>query len=165
VVRSVDGTQTELFAKAEKVLKSMLSTTVVKYVLDEPSTITIQRTDSNPIRIRYCGRNLDGTVNSRISIRFKDGKVRVDVPTLLSYIHRGKDGKVAKLVMGKGKYRNPIHLGQLPDEEATADIYVYKENGNIRIDDAVTSLESYFNDFIHQFLDGMSRDSKVGNDW
>lgn len=93
------------------------------------------------------GIPIDFRVNYTISLKFKDGKMRIDIPSINSISAPG----VKMYLSGAGSMMGDT-------------LVIFKKNGEVKREDAKIALELYFNQYFSNIIEKING-SDTDNDW
>lgn len=93
------------------------------------------------------GIPINFNINYTIALRFKDGKMRIDIPSINKMYYQGVN-----------LYISGSNIGSM-----SGDIVIFKKNGDVRKEDAKKSLEEYFNNYIELLRQNVVNEDT--NDW
>jgi hypothetical protein len=159
IVENFNGSQSELSVKAKAVLTKMFASPQDTIEAADSSSITLKTCAMKVVHISYCGKPLDSSIIYHLTFRFKDGKIRIDTPQLLSYFYANyaKAAPTSQMLLEKGYKLDKKDKAEksVTKRGMAKNFYVYKLDGSTRIDDAVTGLEEYFNTLVKKFVNEM----------
>jgi hypothetical protein len=171
IIQTMDGSQHDLFTKAKAALELIYKGAKDELSSEKEDAITVKSDVKDAIRIRYCGKKMDGSLAYSMTFRFKDNKMRIDIPKIISYtynIHPNFDKEIKANILlakgpyriGKGKKKGKEYINDIYMEHTANDVNAFKEDGSIRIDDAVSGLADYLNNIIDNFMKKMDNVTK-----
>ena len=152
IVINTSGSQEELYKKAKNYFLTVYLSPKDVISESKPDVITINGIEPDAICKKSMGMILlSFDMNYTITVRFKDGKIRIDSP---SFILNDYDGeKPVKLIL-KGKSN-----GGLGDTTINC---IYNRKGKLKAEYAKEQLEVYFNRYVNSLKKGIENKEK---DW
>ena len=152
VVVEVAGTQAELYNKTKAYLTSIY--TSPKDVLSEaaPDLITVNGIQKDAVQKKAMGMAaVSYDMNYTLTIRFKDGKIRVDAPSFTLADYTTNASKPIKMVLcGKSN-------GGFGSEVINA---IYNKKGELKAKYAKEALEAFFNGYVAKLAKGINNTEK-----
>lgn len=108
---------------------------------NEGEILSVNGVSKDDIFIKSMGLTHRLTMNYNLTFKFKDGKIRIDLPNI-NYIQT-QSSPSGPLYFKSGS------MGGL----TVSALYVYKKDGSVRYQDAIDSTEKFFNSLISKILD------------
>lgn len=150
-VVEIDGSQSDLYAKAKSAITQTFVSAKDAATFSEPDVISIHGF-SDKIAIKDGPRKVSLNMTYTMNIHFKDGKIRFDAPNVLSLYSINK-GREVNLYLGCGGGPGLSDFG-----------HIFKKDGKVRNELGKESLENYFNGIIKSIIDKMQAPI-VEEDW
>ena len=132
--------QDELFIKAKTAITSIYNSPKDVISENRPEIISIRGISNDPFMLyKILGVENKQTVEMsyKLEILFKDGRIRVNSPSIVS--------------LTVGTVKNNIYLKKGGKSQG----YVYSKNGEIRYPELKTSIENFFNSLTKAIVEGM----------
>lgn len=154
VVIEATGTQAGLYNKAKAYLTSIYRSP--KDVLSEaaPDLITVNGIETDAVQKKAMGMvAVSYDMNYTLTIRFKDGRIRVDAPTFTLADYDNGSKPIKMVLCGKSN-------GGFGSEVINA---IYNKKGELKAKYAKDALEAFFNGYVARLIKGISNTEK--EDW
>ena len=140
----------ELYNRAKNAVISTFVSAKDVATENENEMISVNAVSNKEVYIKQMGIITNFIVNYNIRMRFKDGKVRVDLP-IINYI------KV------DGPQLQNVYLTRGSNGMVASSLYVYKKNGDLRYKDFKSSFEKLFNRLITNLIDNIRNNNEKDN--
>ena len=150
IVVEMEGTQAELFNRAKTAISSMWNSPKDVLSFSEPDIIIVNGYSANAAHFKKWGRNNVWGMSYRIQVLFKEGRIRIDAPTIGSL----------EYLSGQGT----MYIGPGDNSTSSHTVYAYETNGKARYPDFNSNIEAYFNGLTSTFIDKM-RNGVAAEDW
>lgn len=143
MVKTFEGkTANELYTNALNAITSMYNSPQDVISKVENSMISINGVSSGDMGFKIMGMYQPIGARYKIVLRFKDGRVRVDIPYIIELYYDNQQRTELSLTQSSG-----IFGGVKP---------VFKKDGSVRYEGAKSAIENYFNNLISVILVGIS---------
>ena len=154
VVVEMDGTQADLYNKAKMYLLSIYRSPKDVLSEAEPDMITINGIEKDAVQKKALGMAaVSYDMNYTLSIRFKDGKIRIDAPSFTLEDYKNGNKPIKMVLCGKSN-------GGFGSEVINC---IYDTKGKLKAEYAKEALEKYFDSYISNFITGIK--NKNTEDW
>ncbi len=148
IVIEMPGTQAELYNKAKSAVTSIWKSAKDVMSYSEPDVITVNGFDSGSIWKKHMGMTFVYDFNYRFQFQFKDGKIRIDAPSIDQAVN-----KKSTLYFGKGK-----------GSTMSGTMYIFNEKGELKQKDFKAQAENFVNGIVSTFVDKV-KNGLSDEDW
>lgn len=150
IVVPMEGTQTELYNRAKTAVTIMWNSPKDVMSYNEPEIIVVNGFSSGDLFIKTIGITNYFDFNYRLQIQFKEGRIRIDAPSVDKATIPGKDYELY-FCGGKGGSMGKVN-------------YVFDQNGKLKQGKIKEQAEKYFNALVGTLIDKM-KNGASSEDW
>jgi len=148
IVVEVPGTQAELYNKAKTAVTMIWKSAKDVMSYSEPEVIIVNGFDSGSLWMKRLGMTFVFDFNYRLQFQFKDGKIRIDAPSIDEAVN-----KKSTLYFGKGKGNSMAGI-----------MYMYNQKGELKQEKFKEQAESFVNGIVAAFIDKV-KSGVADSDW
>ncbi len=148
IVIEVQGTQAALYNKAKTAVTMIWKSAKDVMSYNEPDVIIVTGFDSGSIWKKTMGMTFVYDFNYRFQFQFKDGKIRIDAPSIDQAVN-----KKSTLYFGKGK-----------GSTMSGTMYIFNEKGELKQKDFKAQAENFVNGIVSTFVDKV-KNGLSDEDW
>lgn len=150
IVVESQGTKAELFAKAKTAVTSMWNSPKDVLSYNEPDIIIVNGYNNGSVKSKSLGMTFVYAFNYRLQLQFKDGKIRIDAPS----VDKGElDGGKSTLYFGCGKASS-----------WTATKYIFDQNGKLKEQKHKEQVENAMNELVYCLIKKIN-EGVANEDW
>lgn len=151
IVVPIEGTQQELYNKAKTAITSIFVSAKDVISYNEPDIIVVNgESYDESLFFKVMGMKQHFGMNYRIQLQFKDGKIRIDVPSVSLLSAPGqKNGGYSLDAGGGGSISSPCCF--------------YKKDGKERYKGGIEAVQSYLNNLVNRITEKMQ--GGADEDW
>lgn len=141
-------TQSELYKKTLIILSSIYVSPKEALSTIDNESITVNGVEKNAIYIKgFLGAGTTYSVNYTINFQFKDGKIRIDRPSV-NRLHSNLSSNTTVIILSNS---NP--------ERSANNREAFSKDGKVKIESAVKNTEAYFNHYISNIVSKLKNSS------
>lgn len=148
IVIPMEGSQAELYQKAETAVTAMWKSAKDVMSFNEPDIIIVNGFDSGSLWAKHMGMTFVYDFDYRLQLQFKDGKIRINAPGIDKAVN-----KKSTLYLCKGK-----------GSTMSGTMYVYNEKGELKQKQFKEQAENFVNSIVQRFIDNVKGTSN-NDDW